>query len=222
MAVSAKKPVVKPKVVKKVAKKVVKPVKKVVKPAKKVAKKPRRKNIRGGTFLSTKLSPIQEESKVELQRASLLSLPPSIRLSASRSLRPLPLPVSSLSSVSSSASGSANRYRRTGNLQPLPEPPLTKEEAAAIADREAIAAKERRIARETIEAIEISNFLRQKMKEKERKEGLPTNRGTSSYHSRRNAAEHQKVISGVSSTRDQNDANQATRFLMQTRSRYQH
>ena len=222
MAVSAKKPVVKPKVVKKVAKKVVKPVKKVVKPAKKVAKKPRRKNIRGGTFLSTKLSPIQEESKVELQRASLLSLPPSIRLSASRSLRPLPLPVSSLSSVSSSASGSANIYRKTGKLQPLPEPPLTKEEAAAIADREAIAAKERRIAREKIEAIEISKFLRQNINEKERKEGLPTNRGTSSGISRRNAAEHQKVISGVSSTRDQNDANQATRFLMQTRSRYQH
>lgn len=214
IAVSAKKPVVKP------AKKVAKPAKKVVKPA----KKHRRNNIRGGVGSQTRLSPVLKESKVELQRASLLSLPPSTRVSvsASRSLRPLPLPVSSLSSVSSSASGSANRYRRTGNLQPLPEPPLTKEEAAAIADREAIAAKERRIARETIEAIEISNFLRQKMKEKERKEGLPTNRGTSSYHSRRNAAEHQKVISGVSSTRDQNDANQATRFLMQTRSRYQH
>ena len=197
MAVSAK-----PKVAKKVAKKVV---------------KPRRNNIRGGVG---SLSPIQERP-----RANLLPLPPSTLLlasrslrplpvSASRSLRPLPLPVS--------ASGSANRYRRTGKLQPLPEPPLTKEEAAAIiADREARAARERRIAREKKEAIELSNILRQMMKEKEGKEGLPTNRGTSSEHSRRNAVEHQKVISGVSNTRDPNDANQATRFLMETRSRYQ-
>lgn len=179
MAVSAK-----PKVVKKVAK----PTKKVVKPA----KKPRRKNIKGGVG---SLSPIQ-------QRVNLLPLPPSTRVSvsASRSIRPLPLHVSSLSSVSSSASGPVSRYRRTGKLQPLPEPPLTKEEAAAIADREAIAARERRIAREKIEARELSNILRQMMKEKERKEGLPTNRGTSSNHSRRNATEHNNLISGVSST----------------------
>ena len=193
MAVSAKK-VVKP------AKKVVKPAKKVVKPAKKVAK-PRRNNIRGGVGSQTRLSPVLKESKVELQRPILLPLPPSTRVSvsASRSIRPLPLPVSSLSSVSSSASGSTNIYRKTGKLQPLPEPPLTKEEAAAIiADREAIAARERRIAREKKEAIEISYFLRQKMKEKE---GLPTNRGTSSEHSRRNATEHNNLISGVSSTR---------------------
>lgn len=187
MAVSAKKPV----------KKVAKPAKKVVKPA----KKPRRNNFRGGVG---SLSPIQE-------RPRLLPLPSSTRLSASRSLIPLPV----------SASGSANRYKRTGKLQPLPKQSLTEEEAAAIADREAIAAKERRIAREKTEAIEISKFLRQNMKEKERKEGLPTNRGTSREHSRRNAAEHQKVISGVSNTRDPNDANQATRFLMETRSRYQ-
>jgi hypothetical protein len=200
MAVSAKKAVVKPN--------------KVVK---KVAKKPRRKNIRGGTFLSTKLSPIQEERKEELKMAKLLPLPQSIRLSvsASRSLRPLP--VSSLSSVSSSASGSANRYRRRGNLQPLPEPPLTKEEASAIADREAIAAKARRIEREKKEARELSKFLIQKMKE--RKEGLPTNTGISSEHSRRNAAEHNNLISGVSSTRDQNNANEAIRFLMETKPR---
>ena len=175
----------------------------VVKPAKKVAK-PRRNNIRGGVG---SLSPIQERPRL------LLPLPPSTRLSASQSLRPLPV---------SSASGPVSRYRRTGNLQPLPEPPLTKEEAAAIADREARDARERRIAREIIEARELSNILRQMMKEKERKKGLPINTGISSEHSRRNAAEHQKVISGVSNTRDPNDANQATRFLMQTRSRYQH
>ena len=205
MAVSAKKPVVKP------AKKVAKPAKKVVKPA----KKPRRNNIRGGVG---SLSPIQERPRL------LLPLPPSTRLSASRSLRPLPVSASqSLRPLPvSSASGSANRYRRTGKLQPLPEPPLTEEEAAAIADRQAREARERRIAREIIEARELSNILRQMMKEKERKKGLPINTGISSEHSRRNAAEHQKVISGVSNTRDPNEANQAIRFLMQTRSRYQH
>lgn len=133
MAVSAKPKVVKPKKVVKPAKKV---AKKVAKPVKKVVKKPRRNNIRGGVGSQTRLSPNQE-------RANLLPLPPSIRVSvsASRSLRPLPLPVSSLSSVSSSASGSAKKYIRREKLQPLPEPPLKKEEASAIADTEAKAVK---------------------------------------------------------------------------------
>ena len=114
--------------------KVVKPAKKVAKPVKKVVKKPRRNNIKGGVGSQTRLSPIQE-------RANLLPLPSSIRVSVSASRSLLPLPVSSLSSVSSSASGSAKKYIRREKLQPLPEPPLKKKEASAIADTEAKAVK---------------------------------------------------------------------------------
>jgi hypothetical protein len=105
--VSAKKAkVVKPRVSAKKAK-VVKPRVSAKKAVKVANNKPRKYNIRGGVFLSTKLSPILEESKVELQRASLLSLPPSTRLSVSASQSLRPLPVLPLSLVSSSASGPA-------------------------------------------------------------------------------------------------------------------
>jgi hypothetical protein len=154
--VSAKvvKPRVSAKVVKvvkpKVSAKVVKPRVSVKKAVKVANNKPRKYNIRGGVFLSTKLSPILEESKVELQRASLLSLPPSTRLSVSASQSLRPLPVLPLSLVSSSASGPAKKYKKARNLLTLPKPPLIEE--AAITDREAKEAKE---AKETEEKLQL-------------------------------------------------------------------
>ena len=134
-------------------------------------------------------------------------MPPSTRLTASQSLIPLPLSVSPLSLVSSSASGSAKKYIKTGNLLTLPKPPLIEAEREERLRQEAKATEKR-------ENLLLLKKLQKKMKEntqkrKEaleewRKEELPTNTGISSEHSRRNAAEHNNLIRGVSDTRKQN------------------
>ena len=209
---------------------------------KKQFKKSRKNNIRGGATLSPILEDIELEeeaeriNKLEIQRKNLkslpprksvlqenienlLPLPPSTRLTASQSLRPLPLSVSPLSLVSSSASGSAERYIRTGILQTLPKPPLTEEaEEAKEAERfrNVIKGMDDRIedAKKYLERTRLSRQAKEEIRRGKQ--------GAEEYkrNSRINTKQHYNLISGVSDTRDPNDANQATRFLMETRSRY--
>jgi hypothetical protein len=104
-------------------------------------------------------------------------------------------------------------------------------EAKAEAEREAVEARARRIARDKEENLKLLRNLQEYIKrtKQEREEGLKewrekelqTKTRASSNHSRRNTELNNKVISGLSDTREPNKAIQATSFLMKTKSLYQ-